>query len=141
MGFRSFVLLAFYFWRHVLKKLTFRYDRGGATRFIDNYEADRLLPVPGEVRSALPSWHGCIGCGICDAEYPDAGVSVMNIVASGMRDFSTMPYLSSDAAKLSDVSRLEAASRACPTSVPIPDVVAFIASASDRLEAAVRRPG
>lgn len=134
MGLRSLLLLGLHFFKHVLSKLTFRYDRGGSKRFVRNYVPDRLLPLEAETRGALPRWQACIGCGLCDAAYGDASVSVMSIVVSAARDFSTLADASADAARLVDAARLAEAEVACPMGVPITDVVSYVAAAPARLE-------
>lgn len=135
LGWKAFWLLGYHFWKHIFKKITFQYDRGGERRFVDNYAPDRLLPLPADTRAVLPSWQRCTACGICDAMYPHE-VSLMGLVVNGVRDFSAQPALSSAAAQFTDVAKLEAASRACPNDVPVGDVVHFIAGAEARLRSA-----
>lgn len=137
MGLRSLVLLALHFWKHVLKKVTLTYRRGGSERFVANYRPDRLLPIEPQTRAALRSWQSCTACGICDAVYAKPGPSVMAIVAAGSRDFSVMPEVAADAARLDDRELLAAAGRACPMGVPIEQVVAYVAGAPERLERAL----
>ncbi len=136
LGWKAFWLLAFHFWKHVFKKVTFMYDRGGEKRFVENYEPDRILPLPEDARAKLPQWQGCTACGICDAVYP-ADTSLMGLVVSGIRDFSAQPALSAEAAKFNDEDKLIAAERACPNAVPIREVVAHISRADERLKTAL----
>ena len=132
LGPRAFVLLGYHFWKHLLRKALFIYDRGGASRFVDNYSPDRLLPVPEPVRGALPSWQRCTGCGRCDLWAKEA--SIMAVVGAGARDLSTTSDMAGDAKQLlADRDALDAAIRACPERVPIREVVAWVARSDQRV--------
>lgn len=128
IGGRALLLLAFHFWKHILKKVSFLYDAGGERRFVSNYEPDHLLPFSGSVRAALPSWQGCTGCGLCDAAY-GGGASVLAVVGAGVRDTSQLVAAARDAAALTDAEGLERAEAACPVGVPVRAVVAWVREA------------
>lgn len=138
MGGRALVLLAWHFVRHVLRKVTFRYDRGGSTRFLSNYASDGALPVVASDGVLLPSSQGCIGCGACDAHcHADGGVSVLMLLASGPRDLSALP--------LPEVSGLACSacagcSTVCPVGVPIAETLAYLSrqGSQDSVTVAVR---
>jgi formate hydrogenlyase subunit 6/NADH:ubiquinone oxidoreductase subunit I len=84
---RAISLLALHLWKHVFLKVTRLYRAGGAKRFIENYQPERIHPIPPRVREALPARHRCIGCGLCDGANPKPEVSVMTLVGCGLRDF------------------------------------------------------
>ena len=136
MKLRALGLLALHFWKHVFKKLTLTYSAGGKERFTSNYREDRLLGLEREERDALPSWQACIGCGLCDALCASSSavpatrdVSLSLTMACGPRDFSHLPLIASDIAALTEGARCDdcgACASACPTGVPIREVVRFL---------------
>lgn len=132
LGWRAFWLLGFHFWRHILKKITFLYDRGGERRFVENYRPDRIFPVPEQARESLPEWQRCTACGLCDAVAARPEQSLMGLVVSGLRDFSAHTELAEDARHFTDVAALERAEQVCPSQVPIREVVHFLATADAR---------
>ena len=42
----------------------------GKQRFLDNYAPDALVPYSARDRALLPTFSGCIQCGLCDAVCP-----------------------------------------------------------------------
>ena len=126
--FRAIALLALHFWKHVFLKITLLYRPGGRERFVANYTPDRVLPVPDRVRSALPEWHGCIGCGLCDALSPLPEISVMTLVGCGLRDFTMREDVVGEAQAVLDAGDCGAMERLCPTRVPIWDVLGYLAT-------------
>lgn len=151
MNARALGLLALHFWKHVFRKLTFTYARGGSARFVENYRDDRLLGVDPEERAALPTWQACIACGLCDALCAASGsvpatrdVSVTLTLASGPRDFSQLPLVGSDLALLASEGRCDdcgACEDACPVGVPIRDVVRFLEKHGDAARPALLPDG
>jgi ferredoxin len=125
---RAIALLALHFWKHIFLKVTFLYRAGGRERFVSNYTADRVLPVPNRVREALPSWHGCVGCGLCDAVSPTPEISVMTLVGCGLRDFTMREDVAAEAQAVLDAGDCGAMEGICPTRVPIRDVLRFLAT-------------
>jgi ferredoxin len=126
--FRAIALLAIYFWKHVFLKLMLLYRAGGSDRFVANYAPDRVLPIPDHVRQSLPAWHGCIGCGLCDAVGPRPEVSVMTLVGAGLRDFTMREDVAGNAQAVLDAGDCSAMERLCPVRVPIGEVLRFLAT-------------
>lgn len=124
----AIALLAFHFWKHILLKVTFLYRAGGEERFVGNYRPDRVLPVPARVRTDLPSWHACNGCGLCDALNPAPEVSVMTLIGSGLRDFTMREDVAAEAQMVLEAGPTSEMEAICPTSVPIGDVLHFLAT-------------
>lgn len=65
----SYLNLAFRFNVHLLKK-PFTSAQSGRARFLENYQPDSLHPLPADARHALPSFSGCICCGLCETVCP-----------------------------------------------------------------------
>ncbi len=126
MGGRSLLLLAWHFLRHVLRKVTLTYDRGGSTRFLENYRDDGLAPVRREDRQAVARWQSCIGCGLCDAVcHPEQPASLVVLLAAGARDLSTLDASALDASRWACGS-CDGCSSICPVGVPIAEAVSFL---------------
>jgi succinate dehydrogenase/fumarate reductase-like Fe-S protein len=99
----ALALLALYFWRHWLLKVTFRYDRGGLARFRANYEREGLLPVPSTSRADTAVWMRCTACGLCDAVCPgapDGPLTLSSLLGAASRDTSTAADAAADARRL-----------------------------------------
>ncbi|MFT6398927.1 MAG: ferredoxin [Bradymonadia bacterium] len=124
----AIALLAFHFWKHIFLKVTFLYRAGGEERFVGNYRPDRVLPVPARVRANLPEWHSCVGCGLCDAVGPTSDISVMSLVGSGLRDFTMREDVAAEAAAVLEAGPTAKMEAICPTSVPIGDVLRYLAT-------------
>ncbi len=129
---KAVFILAIHFWKHVLAKATLRYDRGGEARFVDNYRADRLLPLERDARERLADWQRCIGCGLCDAVCPSAagetGPGPQLIVGAGLRDLSAMHTLVDEVEALADCAECDDCHAVCPVDVPVADVLRFVAA-------------
>lgn len=125
---RAIALLALHFWKHVLLKVTLLYRPGGSSRFIENYEPERVHPVPPRARGALPVWHRCIGCGLCDAVNPKPEVSVMTLVGCGLRDFTMREDVAAEARKVLAAGGTDAMDAVCPVGVPVTDVLGYLAT-------------
>jgi ferredoxin len=135
MGGRALVLLAWHFLRHVLGKLTFRYDRGGAKRFLTNYAADGALPVSVHDAQLLPAAQQCIGCGMCDAHcHAEGGISVLVRMASGPRDLSELPLAAPEGLACTACA---GCATVCPVGVPIADTLAFLSRQGEQGSAVV----
>ena len=134
--FRALVLLGWHFLVHWLRKVTFRYDRGGVARFRANYDGEGLAPLTAEQRLQLPLWQGCVGCGLCDlncvgatADGPAHNVSLQLLMSAGSRDLSAWKVSSAEAQRaLEDCPTCRACEAVCPTQVPIVEVLQTLAA-------------
>ncbi len=54
---------------HFLKK-PFRFRRQGLLLFLDNYRADRLVPLTSSDKDWMDRFSQCMNCGLCDAVCP-----------------------------------------------------------------------
>lgn len=120
----ALALLAFYFWRHWLLKLTFRYDRGGSARFLANYRPDHIEPLTRAERKGRARAMSCIGCGLCDAvclpanEQPDGPLSLSALMLAAGRDGTIAASAKVDARRLG-CTDCGACEPLCPAGLPI----------------------
>lgn len=65
----TYAFLAKYYFGHHLGRLlpSHRKPSDGLDKFLDNYRADRILPLTPEERAALPDMQACVSCGLCTA--------------------------------------------------------------------------
>lgn len=120
----ALALLAFYFWRHWLLKLTFRYDRGGERQFLANYRPDHIQPLSRPERKLRPRALACIGCGLCDAVCapaagaPDGPLQLSTLMLTAGRDGTAGAAARHDATRLG-CTDCGACEPLCPAGVPI----------------------
>jgi len=100
--------------------------------FRKSYRADRVLPMAPSEREALPSFSGCIACGLCDAGEGAAMVAshgsyagVMDLMLASSR---SMPDYDAAARSFEAVGdeRLAALEARCPVRVPMRRIAAFV---------------
>jgi succinate dehydrogenase/fumarate reductase-like Fe-S protein len=120
----ALALLAYYFWRHWLLKLTFRYDAGGENRFLSNYRPDHIAPLSRSERKVRAKAMSCIGCGLCDAvcqpaaNAPDGPLSLSALMLAAGRDGTAAASAKVDADRLR-CTDCGACEPLCPSSLPI----------------------
>jgi len=104
----------------------------GLATFRANYAADRLPPVTAEERRLLPTFSGCIACGLCNvgeggraANSMGAYAGMMDLVLASSR---SMPDYDAAARSFAAVSeqRLAELEARCPTHVPMRKLAAFV---------------
>jgi hypothetical protein len=108
--------------------------RRGLADFQRSYASDRLPPMsPGE-RLRLPTFSGCIACGLCDVgEGARAAASggvyagVMDLMLASSRSMPDYDAAISAFDAVGDARLAELEGR-CPTRVPMRDVAAFVRS-------------
>lgn len=128
----AILLLALSFVRTMLVNLFG--GRRGLQGFHENYAADRLAAISREERNALPSWSGCIACGLCNvgegeriAASRGAYQGVMDLMLASSR---SMPDYDAAARSFSFVpdERLGELEDRCPTRVPMRAIARFVRS-------------
>jgi hypothetical protein len=106
--------------------------RRGLTEFLASYAADRVPPVSPEERRLLPSFGGCIACGLCDvgegAAMARSGgryAGVMDLMLCSSRN---MPDYDAAARSFEAVGdeRLAVLEARCPARVPMRRLAAFV---------------
>lgn len=128
----AYLLLAWHFFLHVLKKVFFLYDRGGIERFRGHFDREGLAPLSKDEREMLAQWQSCIGCGLCEAVSSDLSVIPEQrhmgpslLAQGGLRDLSesdlTLP--SADAVEHLDCGELQGI---CPVDIPLCDLAKFL---------------
>ena len=133
----SLVRLGFYFFRQLLRRVTAR--ESGLARFEANYDADRLRPLTPDEREALPSFSGCIACGMCDAVF-DAydrtprsqfrGPSDLPLAYTrNLPDYDALPPFIAHL-RQGDLEHLE---RVCPARIPFRRLAVFVERRADAL--------
>lgn len=127
----ALALLAFYFWRHWLLKLTFRYDRGGSTKFLANYRPDHIEPLTRPERKLRARAMSCIGCGLCDAvclpaqSQPDGPLSLSSLMLAAGRDGTVAASAKVDARRIG-CTDCGACEPLCPAALPIVRLLASL---------------
>jgi hypothetical protein len=106
--------------------------RRGLADFRRSYGPDRLPPMTPAQRRALPTFSGCIACGLCDvgegaraAASGGAYAGVMDLMLASAR---SMPDYDAALAAFDAVgdARLAELEARCPTGVPMRQVAAFV---------------
>lgn len=123
--------LAAAYGRHQVRR-RFRRPEPGHDRLLEAYAADRLVPLtPGE-RELLPEAGRCINCGLCALVAARvSGLRPPDLPAAYLRDYPRLSGVRSDWSERSSDSdeiaaSLAAAAAACPTGVPLPEVMAAV---------------
>ena len=140
----SLVRLGYFFFRQLLRRFTAR--QSGLAQFEENYDEDRLRPLTAEDREQLPSFSGCIACGMCDATF-DAyartarcdfgGPSELPLAYTrSLPDYDALPTYLAQLRK----GDLEALERVCPARIPFRRLAVFAERRATELGAAVLAP-
>jgi succinate dehydrogenase/fumarate reductase-like Fe-S protein len=112
----------------------------GIATFRRNYAADRLPPVAPEERRLLPTWSGCIACGLCDVGEGVRAAAARGSYAGAMdlmlATSRSMPDYDAAALSFAHVSdeRLEQLEARCPTAVPMRQIAAFVRKKASELD-------
>jgi ferredoxin len=94
-------------------------------RLLDLYAPDGLLPLTAVERRELPGISACINCGLCALVAGRLGEAHLPDLASAyLRAYPLVPEMAADLE--GRPADLEAASAACPVSVPLGEVAAII---------------
>jgi succinate dehydrogenase/fumarate reductase-like Fe-S protein len=126
----ALVLLAWSLVRSLLAPLLG--TRRGLADFRRSYAPDRLPPLTPSEREALPSFSGCIACGLCDvgegARMARSGgryAGVMDLMLASSR---SIPDYDAAVASFDAVGddRLAELERICPARVPMRKIAAFV---------------
>lgn len=129
----AYSLLAWHFFLHMLKKITFLYDRGGMERFRGHFDREGLAPISSDERQLLARWQSCIGCGLCEAVSDELAVIPEQrhmgpalLAQSGVRDLSIsdLALPSADAIDELDCDELRGI---CPVDIPLCELADFLA--------------
>ena len=106
--------------------------RRGLVDFQRSYAADRLPPMSPAQRKSLPTFSGCVACGLCDVGEA-ARIAASGGVYSGVMDLMlasarSMPDFDAALAAFDAVgdARLAELEARCPTGVPMREVAAFV---------------
>jgi len=142
--FGSLARLGYFFFRQLLRRVTAR--KTGLEQFEENYGADRLLPMSSEDREQLPSFSGCIACGMCDAVFDSydrtarsefRGPSDLPLAYTrNLPDFDALPTFVAHLRK-GDLEELE---RVCPARIPFRRLALFVERRATALGATAPAP-
>ena len=134
---RAGLLLAWALVRTLLGNLLGR--RRGLADFQRSYAADRLPPMSPAQRRALPTFSGCIACGLCDigegaraAASGGAYTGVMDLMLASGRSMPDYDAARSAFDAVGD-ARLAELERRCPVGVPMRAVAAFVREKADEV--------
>lgn len=139
--------LAYRFGTHVLTRVPARALRDGhdASRFLGAVVPEGYIPLEPTEREAMPSFMGCIHCGLCSIACPalrEAPASAWDEAWS----FVAGPSRAIDVAALvatPPCTRCGACEAVCPTGVPIAQMAALVTrlSTSETLQTAPKPAG
>ena len=113
--------------------------RRGLADFRESYRADRVLPMAPAERDAIPTFTGCIACGLCDVGEGAAMVAshgayagVMDLMLASSR---SMPDYDAAARSFEAIGddRLSALEARCPVRVPMRRIAAFVRDKAGQL--------
>ena len=123
--------------------------RRGLADFNRSYAADRLSPVSPAERAILPTFSGCIACGLCDvgegvriATSRGAYRGTMDLMLASSRSMPDHDAALASFAATSDARLAELETR-CPTQVPMRQIAAWVrahGARSDRAQDVTRSP-
>ncbi len=106
--------------------------RRGLADFQRSYAPDRLQPVSPADRTAMPTFGGCIACGLCDvgegvriASSRGAYRGTMDLMLASSRSMPDHDAALASFAATSDVRLAELEAR-CPTRVPMRRIAAWV---------------
>lgn len=116
----------------------------GIAAFRRQYEADRLPPLAPDERRLLPTFGGCIACGLCEvgegvriaASY-GAYAGPMDLVLASSRSMPDFDVGAVSFAALTDERLAELEAR-CPTRVPMRKIAAFVRAKAMEVSGASR---
>ncbi|MBN1945379.1 MAG: 4Fe-4S dicluster domain-containing protein [Bradymonadales bacterium] len=136
MGLRSFFLLGFQFFLHLLRRIFFLYRPGGVARFLENYREDHLFPFEVSDRELLPLWQRCTACGLCEAVCPlkegspieQGRLSYLVLASSLWRDTSIRRWAAKDAEILASCSDCDRCEQICPERIPLRALARLVGS-------------
>jgi hypothetical protein len=113
--------------------------RRGLADFQRSYAPDRLPPMSPAQRRALPTFSGCIACGLCDIgegsrQAASGGVyaGVMDLMLASARSMPDYDAAVSAFDAIGD-ERLAELEPRCPTRVPMRQVAAFVRSKAEEV--------
>ena len=117
-------------WALVLHFLRRPFHLSGYQAFLDNYRADRLVPLSQVDKTWLLKFSQCLNCGLCDAVCPALGVLPRGDFPGPSYLVTTLTRATSDfwAAGV-DLSMCEGCRRCetvCPNRVPVKEALEFI---------------
>jgi succinate dehydrogenase/fumarate reductase-like Fe-S protein len=125
LGLRALVL-------HPLAQLFTPPERKGKRRFLANYAPEALVPMSAGDRAELPSFSGCVNCGLCDAVCPLVGRGELQdwrgpslFAIAYSRATPELPHLRAVIATLDDCGVCHACQDVCPRAVPLLAIFAF----------------
>ena len=142
---KAILLLALYLVKSAGRRL-FTRRKSGIAALRANYDADGLPPVTPAERAVMPSFSGCIACGLCDrgesgriAASGGAYRGVMALVLAGSR---SMPDYRAAAYSFGFVSDevLAEKERICPTQVPFRAIARFVRDKANAVGGALPLP-
>jgi succinate dehydrogenase/fumarate reductase-like Fe-S protein len=111
----------------------------GVAVFREHYAPDRLPPVAESERRRLPTFGGCIACGLCDVGQSDltqasngAYAGVMDLMLASSRsmpdyDAATASFAAIGDAKLAELEKI------CPARVPMREIAAFVRAKGEEI--------
>jgi succinate dehydrogenase/fumarate reductase-like Fe-S protein len=128
---------------HPLRTLLTPADRRGKQLFLSNYAGEGLVPYSAAERAELPTFSGCIQCGLCDAVCPLVGrvegfrgPSLFAVAYS--RATPELRNLRGEIAALDSCGTCRLCQDACPRAVPLLRIFQFTQLKLSQVDAAAR---
>jgi hypothetical protein len=123
----ALVRLAGAYARHEVRRRLRRRPGGGASRLLELYAPDYLVPLTEAERDLLPAASACINCGLCALVAARvSGLRPADLAAAYLRDYTILPAATADVVGEGPAAMLASATAACPVGVPLEGVLAMI---------------
>jgi hypothetical protein len=120
-------------------------QRRGLAEFRESYAADRLAAFTASERQEMPTFSGCIACGLCDTGEGAAMVrsrgtyaGVMDLMLASSRNMPDYDAAALSFAAVSDERLAELEAR-CPTRVPMRRIALFVRTKAKEVSCAGKR--
>lgn len=128
----AYLLLAWHFLLHVLRKLFFIYRPGGIERVKENFETEGITSLTERERQMMAKWQSCIGCGLCEAVCAELSVIPDNrhmgpqmLAESALRDL-TQAELAIPSAEALEACDCDELAGICPVDIPLCELAEFL---------------
>jgi hypothetical protein len=127
--------LAWYWWLHVFKMPFRRFRKqSGMEAFLNNFKEDNIKGIGIKESGELPSYEGCINCGICSFHFKPAGDPFSKVTRDALSapdalpvSFSrSLPEIKYSLDSMESYEKLQVPDFVCPNGVPFERLRVFV---------------